>query len=163
MQKHHFEAVSLLTAGKGALKIAIIPAIGQPDWIVPFSLILDVQEYHEHTHCFLWHHQEHSQKLPVYSLLTDGGLSQTMVVLEGVTDKHRLALQTTGQIETMRVRIMEVKDVKLSQEELANVKNSTPAMLLQEGREHFVYQAVMIGQETYIIPDLDAITAALMT
>ena len=84
-----------------------------------------------------------------------------MVVLEGVADAHRIVLQTNKEVETMRVRISEVKDVQLSQEDTECIKNATPQALLKAGRTHFAYQAVMIGQNTYIIPDLDAIAEAL--
>ncbi len=160
MQKHHFEAVSLLTAGKGALKVAVISAEHQPDWLVPFALILDSQVCDEAVDVFDWQHQNQHQVLPVYPLVSQAS-TYTMVVLEGVADAHRIVLQTNKEVETMRVRISEVKDVQLSQEDTECIKNATPQALLKAGRTHFAYQAVMIGQNTYIIPDLDAIAEAL--
>lgn len=160
MQKHHFEAVSLLTAGKGALKVAIIAAQNQPDWLVPFALILDSQVCNETVDVFDWQQQDQHQVLPVYPLVSQAP-SYTMVVLEGVADTHRIVLQSDKAVETMRVRISEVKDVQLSQEETERIQNATPKALLKAGRVHFVYQAVMIGQKTYVIPDLDAIVEAL--
>lgn len=162
MQKHHFKAVSLLTAGKGFLKISIIPAIGQPDWIVPSALILDTVATNEPTKQYSWQHQQGSQIMPVYPLVPEGVLADTMVILEGSTDEQRLALHAKGDIQTMRVRILEVKDVNLNEEELANIKSSIPKALLKSKKEHFVYQAVTIGDELYIIPDLDAITEAFL-
>ena len=47
IKKHSFEAVSLLTAANGMLEATIIPAMNQPDWIVPSSLILDSLDYNQ--------------------------------------------------------------------------------------------------------------------
>lgn len=45
--KHSFEAVSLLTTNNGMLDVTIVPASNQPDWIIPSSLILSVDDYQE--------------------------------------------------------------------------------------------------------------------
>ena len=47
--KHSFEAVSLLTTNNGMLDVTVVPAVNQPDWIIPSSLILSVEECSEHT------------------------------------------------------------------------------------------------------------------
>lgn len=163
MQKHHFRAISLLSATKGVLKVSIIPAVGQPDWILPSALILDTVAIAERTEHYLWQHQDGSQSIPVYPLVPEGAVADTVVILEGSNDEQRSALYIQGEIQTMHVRISEVKDVSLSQEVLTNIKNSTPKALLDKsGKEHFVYQAVSIGDELYIIPNLYAIVETLL-
>ena len=47
--KHSFEAVSLLTTNNGMLDVTIVPATDQPDWLIPSSLILSVDDDIEHT------------------------------------------------------------------------------------------------------------------
>lgn len=160
MQKHHFKAMSLLTAGKGVLKVSIIPAVGQPDWIVPSALVLQTLTKSEPVEHYEWQQFGITQTLPVYPLVPADVPVDTLVVLEGNSDEGRLALQTQGEVETMRVRIVEVKDVSLSEEELSAIKSNTPKALCAS-KEHFIYQAVMVGSEIYVVPDLDALSDAL--
>lgn len=163
MQKHRFEAVSLLTPQNGMLKVSVIPALGQPDWLVPSALILDVQPCHEHLWNYTWQHQNGSQELPVYPLMPKELPVDKMIILEGNTDAHRLALQSMGEIHTMRVKISDVKDSELSQEELANFNSSIPhALVPDDSSQSYIYQAVTIGQELYIVPDLDLLVHRLV-
>ncbi|MER1973622.1 MAG: hypothetical protein ABS880_07625, partial [Psychrobacter alimentarius] len=56
--KHSFEAVSLLTTNNGMLDVTIVPAFNQPDWLIPSSLILSVDDYDERTSLYNWQQQD---------------------------------------------------------------------------------------------------------
>lgn len=159
IQKHQFEPVSLLTAEHGTLEVTAIPAIGQPDWLVPTTLIISVDEYHERIWTYLWRGQEVS----VYHLIPKDIEVDKLVILEGNSDVHRLALQTAGELTTKRVRISDVRDVMLSEEELANIQLSTPSLAhREEGQDNYLYQAVLLDNEIYVVPDLDLIAHRLV-
>lgn len=159
IQKHQFEPVSLLTAEHGVLEVTIIPAIGQPDWIVPSMLIMDIKTYHERLWTYLWQEQE----LAVYHLVPKEIEVDKLIILEGNTDVHRLAIQTVGELITKQVRISDVKDVTLSDEELASIQLFISGLSKDaDSQENFVYQAVMLDGETYVVPDLDLIAHRLV-
>lgn len=163
MQKHNFEAVSLLTADNGVLEVSIIPAIGQPDWLVPTALILNIEYYEDRIWTYLWKHGDQSQEVAVYHLIPKEVSADKLVILEGITDVHRLALQTAGEITNLNVRISDVKDVELNEEELSLMKLSMPALpALQQEDNNYLYQAVEIAGELYIVPDLDLIVHHLV-
>lgn len=157
MQKHAFEPVSLLTVENGLLNLAVIPASNQPDWLVPRSLILAIEPYHEHIWTYLWQGQE----MAVYHLTPKGAKVDKLVVLEGNTDVHRLALQTTGDIRYLDVRIADVRDVSLPEEMIAQMMESIPSVAEQDGLD-YIHQAVMIQGKTYIVPELDLIVHHLV-
>lgn len=94
IQKHSFEAVSLLTVENGFLDVTIIPAKNQPDWLVPTSLIMSVESYDERIWTYLWNNQE----VAVYHLIPKGEVPDKLIILEGNTEVHRLALQTKGEL-----------------------------------------------------------------
>lgn len=159
IQKHQFEPVSLLTAEHGTIEVTAIPAIGQPDWLVPTALIMSVDEYHERIWTYLWRGQEVS----VYHLIPKDIEVDKLVILEGNSDVHRLALQTAGELTTRRVRISDVTDIVLSDEEIANIQLSIPNLPNREQRqENYLYQAVMLDGEMYVVPDLDLIAHRLV-
>lgn len=159
IQKHQFEPVSLLTAEHGTLEVTAIPAIGQPDWLVPTALIMSVDECHERIWTYLWRGQEVS----VYHLIPKDIEADKLIVLEGNSDVHRLALQTAGELTTRRVRISDVTDVTLSDEEVANIQLSVPNLPNREQRqENYLYQAVTLDGEMYVVPDLDLIAHRLV-
>ncbi|STZ64199.1 Uncharacterised protein [Moraxella lacunata] len=159
IQKHQFEPVSLLTAEHGTIEVTAIPAIGQPDWLVPTALIMSVDEYHERIWTYLWRGQEVS----VYHLIPKDIEADKLIVLEGNSDVHRLALQTAGELTTRRVRISDVTDIVLSDEEIANIQLSIPNLPNREQRqENYLYQAVMLDGEMYVVPDLDLIAHRLV-
>ncbi|AWY21333.1 hypothetical protein LP123_01385 [Moraxella bovis] len=159
IQKHQFEPVSLLTAEHGTIEVTAIPAIGQPDWLVPTALIISVDEYHERIWTYLWRGQEVS----VYHLIPKDIEVDKLVILEGNSDVHRLALQTAGELTTRRVRISDVTDIILSDEEIANIQLSIPNLPNREQRqENYLYQAVMLDGEMYVVPDLDLIAHRLV-
>lgn len=159
IQKHQFEPVSLLTAEHGTLEVTAIHAIGQPDWLVPTALIMHIEEYHERIWTYLWQGQEVS----VYHLVPKDIEADKLIILEGNSDVHRLALQTTGDLTTKRVRISDVRDVALSEEELASMQLSTSHLPNREQRqENYLYQAVTLDGEMYVVPDLDLIAHRLV-
>ena len=86
--KHSFEAVSLLTTNNGMLDVTIVPASNQPDWIIPSSLILSVDDYQERISKYQW--QE--QNLAVFHLLPQDRTPEKVIILEGNTTEHRFAL-----------------------------------------------------------------------
>lgn len=159
IKKHSFEAVSLLTAENGTLDISIIPSVGQPDWLIPTSLILSVDEYHERIWTYLWRNQEVS----VYHLVPKEVAVDKLIVLEGNSDVHRLALQTAGELKSLKVRISDVKDVELEEDAKEEIKGSIPeSPTLQSEHEDYLYQAVTVNGETYVVPDLDLIAHRLV-
>lgn len=179
--KHSFEAVSLLTTENGMLEVTIIPAKNQPDWIIPSSLILSIDDYHERVWTYLWQQQE----VAVFHLLPRDTAIDKTIVLEGNTVVHRVALQTAGDLQQMRVRISDVKDAELP-ERYANVAAGyndashieTPTSgntahhmaLTKTDDKHFrenvitsyLFQTVCIDDVVYLIPDLDKIAHQLV-
>lgn len=107
--KHSFEAVSLLTTRNGLLDVTIVPAVNQPDWLIPTSLILTIESYDERIWTYLWQQQEVS----VYHLIPKEMPPEKLVILEGNTTVHRFALQTSGELRTRAIRISDLLDVKL--------------------------------------------------
>lgn len=159
--KHSFEAVSLLTTNKGMLDVTVIPAFNQPDWLIPSSLLLDVEACHKRTSLYDWQQQE----VVVFHLLPDYETPDKMVVLEGNRSSHRLALQTAGELQQLQVRIAEVKDIELPESfNDTNVTANTEAMIpLDENVVlSYLFQAVMIDDKVYLVPDLDKIAYQLI-
>lgn len=181
IRKHTFEAVSLLTAENGTLEVTVIPAMNQPDWLVPTDLILSVDDYDERIWTYLWQDQE----VAVFHLLPRGETPDKLVVLEGNTTVHRLALQTVGELQNMQVRISEVRDAELPEEYVdtalhnkednlekskkfniyqqvgSDSKNNNTDAVEEDLRENvvlsYLFQAVTIDDTFYMIPDLDLI------
>lgn len=177
IKKHTFEAVSLLTADNGLLELYIVPAVDQPDWLIPSNLLLDTVYYQERIWTYLWQGQEVS----VFHLIPREIQPTTLLVLEGNTDVHRIALQTAGEIHSIQVRISDVKDIALPQQYSDALSISSPVHqeLLedddigddtQELRNKldenilstYLFQCVEIAGETYLIPDLDKISHHLV-
>ena len=86
--KHSFEAVSLLTTNNGMLDVTIVPATDQPDWLIPSSLILSVDEYSEHTWIYEWQQQE----VAVFHLLPRHQTPDKMIIRR---QYHRASYRTT--------------------------------------------------------------------
>lgn len=182
IRKHTFEAVSLLTADNGTFEVTVIPAKNQPDWLIPSSLILSVDSYNERIWTYLWQEQEVS----VFHLLPRNVKPDKLIVLEGNTDVHRIALQTKGELDTFMVRISEVKDIDLPEEYQATSATNIEKNRQKYGqnifrksaddnnkdavREHlrenvvlsYMYQTVMIDDTVYLVPDLDKIAHHLV-
>jgi len=158
ISKHSFEAVSLLTTNNGMLDVTIVPAVNQPDWIIPSTLILSVDECQQQVSSYNWQQQD----LAVFHLLSQDQIPNKIIILEGNTTEHRFALQTAGNLRQMQARIAEVKDV-----ETPEPFSSTD---VGEGEDYFdkndvssyLYQTVMIDDEVYLVPDLDKIAHHLI-
>lgn len=183
IRKHSFEAVSLLTADNGLLEVTIIPAKNQPDWLIPTSLILSIEPYFERIWTYLWHGQE----VAVFHLLPRDETPDRIIVLEGNTSVHRLALQSSGEIQNIQVRISDVKDAELPEQYLtvANtnmdvnkkrdegfnffapvVSDEDNTVVEERFRENvilsYLFQTVTINDIYYIVPDLDKIAHQLV-
>ncbi len=186
IMKHSFEAVSLLTTSKGMLEVTVIPAMSQPDWIIPSSLILSIDDYDERIATYLWQQQE----VAVFHLVSSDQPVDTIVVLEGNTIAHRLALQTVGQPYQMQVRISDVEDSELPERygQIAqsnsdanedddnalksdhatneNSNNDAEDTAEKRFRENvvtsYMFQTVVIDDIPYLVPDLDKIAHQLV-
>lgn len=159
--KHSFEAVSLLTTNNGMLDVTIVPAFNQPDWLIPSSLILSVDDYDERTSVYDWQQQE----VAVFHLLPEDQIPDKIIVLEGNTSDHRLALQTAGELQQLQARIAEVKDIELPEPFYStdNVHNAETVLPLDENVVlSYLFQAVMIDNNVYLVPDLDNIAYQLI-
>ncbi len=179
--KHSFEAVSLLTTENGMLEVTIIPAENQPDWIIPSSLILSIDDYPERVWTYLWQRQE----VAVFHLLPRGTAIDKTIVLEGNTVVHRVALQTAGDLQQIRVRISDVKDAELPEHyaqiaiennDISHIEQPTrdrsndnialPDIDNRHFRENvitsYMFQTVSISDVIYLIPDLDKIAHQLV-
>lgn len=184
--KHSFEAVSLLTTSNGMLEVTIIPAVNQPDWLIPSSLILSIDDYDQHVWTYLWAQQE----VAVFHLTPRDHPMDKVIVLEGNTAVHRLALQTVGELRQMKVRISDVKDIDLPERYVTSVINgdstdndsmdndnakqptntdgeNTIASTTSKGFKEdvitsYMFQTVSIDDAIYLIPDLDKIAHQLV-
>ena len=159
--KHSFEAVSLLTTNNGMLDVTIVPAFNQPDWLIPSSLILSVDSYDTRTSIYDWQQQE----IAVFHLLPEDQTPDTMIVLEGNTSDHRVALQTAGKLQQLQARIAEVKDIELPEpfNKAESADNDETVIPLDENLVlSYLFQAVMIDDRVYLVPDLDNIAYQLI-
>lgn len=176
MKKHSFEAVSLLTAANGMLAATIIPAINQPDWIVPSSLILDSLEYSEEAHSAndneLKRYSWQQQQVATFCLLPTEQAPDKVVILEGNAADQRLALLTKGELRHIEVSISEVQDSALPEqycastndiEDSATTNNSaaTDHLVSEDSISSYLFQALVIDQTVYIVADLDKIAYQL--
>lgn len=158
--KHSFEAVSLLTTNNGMLDVTIVPAVDQPDWIIPSSLILSVDECSERT----WNYEWQQQEVAVFHLMPRYQTPDKMIVLEGNTSAHRIALQTAGELRQLQARISDVKDIDLPEH---FIKTDDKIDDVQERVQEdvvlsYLFQTVMIDNTLYMVPDLDKIAHQLV-
>ena len=156
--KHSFEAVSLLTTTNGMLDVTIVPAFNQPDWLIPSSLILSLDEHDQHTSIYDWQDQEVS----VFHLLPQDKAVDKIIVLEGNTSEHRLALQTAGELHQLQVRISEVKDIEVPENFDKTNINETAVPFNENVMLSYLFQTVMIEDKVYLVPDLDKIAHQLV-
>lgn len=156
--KHSFEAVSLLTTNNGMLDVTIIPAGNQPDWILPSSLILSVDDYDERILNYIWEQQE----VAVFHLLPAEQEPDKMIVLEGNTSAHRLALQTAGELQQLQVRISDVKDAELPDSFKHGQSDASKGRFREDDVLSYLFQTVMIDKTPYLVPDLDKIAHQLV-
>ena len=126
--KHSFEAVSLLIADNGQLEVTIVPAMNQPDWIIPSRNIIEIAELDERIWTYLWRGQE----VAVCHLIPSDVTPSTLLVLEGNTDVHRIGLQTVGQLRYKKVQISDVKDIPLPEQ----YRSSQQVHASEEGQDN---------------------------
>lgn len=158
--KHSFEAVSLLTTNNGMLDVTIVPAADQPDWIIPSSLILSVETCDDHR----WNYDWQQQEIAVFHLLPRHQTPDKIIVLEGNTAAHRIALQTAGELRPLQVRISDVKDIDLP-EQFNQTDNKIAAdsePVKEDVVLSYLFQTVMIDNTLYLVPDLDKIAHHLV-
>ncbi len=156
--KHSFEAVSLLTTSKGMLDVTVVPAFNQPDWLIPSSLILSVDDYEKRVSMYDWQ----QQAVAVFHLLPQEQSPEKMIVLEGNTSEHRLALQTAGELHQLQVRISEVKDIELPEQASHTDIDKNVVPIDENVMLSYLFQTVMIDDNTYLVPDLDKIAHQLI-
>lgn len=156
--KHSFEAVSLLTTNNGMLDVTIVPAVNQPDWIIPSSLILSVDDSQQQVSRYDWQQQD----LAVFHLLLQDQTPDKMIVLEGNTTDHRFALQTAGDLRQLQARISEVKDVETPEQFSGANTEGREEYFDKNDVSSYLYQTVMIDDEIYLVPDLDKIAYHLI-
>ena len=183
--KHSFEAVSLLTTARGRLDVTMIPAYNQPDWLIPSSLILAIDSYQQWTDHYLWQQQQ----LPVFHLQAPEQAVDKIIIIEGNTDKQRMALQTAGELRQIQLCISEVRDIVLPKHyQQTSTADSTIEtsyqsytssghtiernaldnnagdyqQLTEENIISYLLQTVMIDEQPYLIADLDKIAHQLL-
>lgn len=171
IRKHTFEAISLLTASNGMLDVTIVPAMNQPDWIIPSALILTVDEYAERIWTYRWQQQE----VAVFHLLPPEQTPDKLIVLEGNTTVHRLALQTAGELQQLKVRISDVKDIELPEQYVqisesqantdkddSNQSTQNSTRFQEDVISSYLFQTVTIDNVPYLVPDLEKIAHQLV-
>lgn len=158
ISKHSFEAVSLLTTNNGMLDVTIVPAVDQPDWIIPSTLILSVDECQQQVSSCNWQQQD----LVVFHLLSQDQIPNKIIILEGNTTEHRFALQTAGNLRQMQARIAEVKDVETPEQFSGTDVGEGEDYFDKNDVSSYLYQTVMIDDEIYLVPDLDKIAHHLI-
>ena len=183
--KHSFEAVSLLTTARGRLDVTMIPAYNQPDWLIPSSLILAIDSYQQWTDRYLWQQQQ----LPVFHLQAPEQAVDKIIIIEGNTDKQRMALQTAGELRQIQLCISEVRDIVLPKHyqqtstadstietSYQSYTSSGPTIernaldnnagdyqqLTEENIISYSFQTVMVDEQPYLIADLDKIAHQLL-
>ena len=169
------ENIGVLSVTTGQLNVARIPVNDAPDWILPESLILTIEPYQERIWTYLWKGQD----VPVYHLLPKTMTPTHLVVVESVTDVHRIALQIHGDVSFQSVRIADLKDAEeanyrdfLQQHYpafLANLEqvqqpytDSRVNNKYQALDNSYIFQLVVLHDEICIVPDLDKLSHFLV-
>lgn len=155
-------SISLLSVTTGQLEIARIPVVGGPDWIIPRSLVLAIDPFNERIWTYIWRGQE----VPVFQLLPKNMQSTHLVVIESITDVHRVALQIQGEVRFQKVRIADVQDVE-NLEKIVPVAeekhdDTNVPMISRLTDQDFIFQEVMIQNELCVVPDLDKLSHYLV-
>ncbi len=127
------------------------------------ALILEINDFDE----FIWNYIWRGQDVAVYHLLPKDMSPEKIIVLEGNTPVHRVALQTSANIRTKQCKISDVKDTQLPDEFFdlgaeSVVYERSPDIGDDVIVIPFIYQAVEVEGEIYIVPDLDMIANQLV-
>jgi hypothetical protein len=135
------QTISLLTTTTGLVDIYLVAIAGEPEWVIPQNLVLEISQIDAQATTIEWE----GQAIPIQSFLPDGyqGLG-TLVVLEGQDDQHRIGVLTQATPKSMRIRISSLHD-------------TNDAMVLP-----YAYQKVLLDQNLYQVPDIDRLTAQLV-
>ena len=149
VNKHTFEAVSLLILNKGLIDVTMIPVEGQLHWVVPTKLILDVIDLSER----VWMYQWHDCDVAVYHLLESDNQPNQLLILEGSSDVHRLGLQIAGELIEKQVGISQVKDID---------EEAQSATVTVDSDIQYIFQKVQIDGQEYVVPDLDELAHRLV-
>lgn len=173
IQPSSLTANTLVNVNQGVLDATLIPAVGQPDWILPTALILavepaDVQQTTLDNNCFdyLWRPeadhqlkqqseqqsidtQDKSQTIKVYALTPTLEKVDTILVLEGENNDARLGLLIQGELAQRQIKLSDIKDIEPTEAEGLNIEHSAD----------FVFQLVSVQQQVCIVPDLTALAA----
>lgn len=164
------ETVSLLSVTTGQLDIVRVPAIGMPDWVIPKDLLLSIEPFQERIWNYLWRGQDVS----VYHLLPKDVTPTSLVIVESVTDVHRLALQIKGEVSFHSVRIADLVDAsdavyqKILQEQYPDLvktdktDETSKQYQPQFTQQDYIYQPVLLRGELCVVPDLDKLSHFLV-
>ena len=140
---HASQTISLLTTTTGLIDIYALSVVGEPDWIVPQSIVLDTLTVPATAQSVTWQ----GQQIPLKSLLGKTAVAgdAVAVLLEADNDAARIGVLIDTPPKPMRVRISNLRDANDSQ------------VLLN------AYQKVLLADELYQVPDLDKVTQALLS
>ena len=150
VNKHTFEAVSLLILNRGLIDITIIPVEGQCDWVIPSNLLFKVIDLSKRVVTYQWQDDD----IVVYDLLATDSQPTHLLILEGSSDAHRMGLQIRGELTQKQVGISQVKDIEESDKQ--------GAAFADESNEQYVFQKVRIDGQEYVVQDLDELAYQLI-
>lgn len=138
-----FETGNLLTVNTGALEVTSIPVEKGLDWLIPSSLVLNTQPYDEKVEHYSWL----DTKIVVYSKLSGDRAPKTMIVIESSYQNQPIGLIVSGQPKIHQIKISDIKDIELTGIDQA---------------DSYVFQAVELADNTYIIPNIQELSDDLI-
>lgn len=134
-----------LIFNQNGLSVTFIPTAESSDWVVPTELVVGIRA----CDIILKHCEWQGHSLPVFSLLAEGAKPESLVVLEGSQDDQRIALLIQGSLRQQQIKMTDIKDIE------------TSSLATASGRQNYSYQHVTIGEKTYVVPDLQRLSAQL--
>jgi hypothetical protein len=137
------QTINLLTTTTGLIDIHIVHAVGEPAWLIPQSLVLDVLPVPSDSETLVWN----GQQLPILSLLGQqkvGVRTVSAVVVEAESDQQRFVLLSQQEPDSQRVRISGLHDEDQADHGL-----------------QYCFQLVRLEGGHYQIPDLDQVSRQL--
>lgn len=162
IDKHRFETLSMLTVDKGQLDVTFIPVKNRPDWVLPSVLIIHVDKFTEIQDIIVWQ----DQNIAAYSLLSADQRPNKVVILEGETVNHRIALLIHGELNQQQVKISDAKDIDYYEDLNINPTSSSLDLEKPENTYNFdisnnisfIFQMIEIDGRVYSVPDLDVLS-----
>ena len=87
-----------------------------------------------------------------------------MIVLEGNTSAHRIALQMAGELRQLQARISDVKDIDLPEYFIKTDDkiDDVDERVQEDDVLSYLFQTVMIDNTLYLVADLDKIAHQLV-